>query len=323
MFDNTFHISPTFATILHFAGQHKQRPIPTRWYHDPDASLSFPETPEEPIMENTHDSYEWEQAILSYKEWDHPFSLWLKKYYDQPQQTVILSHLIAKHLQACESFGAQFVTIADPAHYPESLRHLPNPPFGFSYLGELPHPNSLSIAIIGSRRASQFALEQSYRLGELISQRMKHICVVSGGAYGCDIAAHKGCLAYDKDPCQTSVVFAGGLGCLYPAGNLGVFSQVIRHGGSLISEKFWFTPPKPYDFPIRNRLISGLSEKIIVIHATLKSGAMSTCHHALDQGKEIYALCPPGNDVTMDGNQQLIDDGAHMFFSVDELLWNL
>lgn len=303
-------------TILHIASQHSGSKPPTISYDglvSEDKTNSSIPLDEEAWIEQIHDLFEFCE----------PARNWLKQKYETEEKIFILAKLISNHLSECRKNGAQYITLADHNVYPRSLSYIPNPPLAFSYLGTLPKNDQLCIAIIGSRKASHKALQESYHLGELLTNHNSHICIVSGGAYGCDIAAHKGCLTSLKKNCSTAVVFASGLGCLYPKGNLPIFSDLVKRGGALISERLWHESPRPYDFPIRNRIISGLSQKIVVIHAGIKSGAMTTCIHALEQGRDIYVLIPPLNDQTMDGNYKLISEGANIFYTAEEFMWNL
>jgi DNA processing protein len=108
-------------------------------------------------------------------------------------------------------------------------------------------------------------------------------------------------------------VFAGGLGQLYPKGNLDVFRQTVQRGGILISERLWNTPALPMDFPVRNRIVSGLSPETLVIEANRRSGALITARLALDQGRDVGVLNLPQNYQGGAGNHWLVDQGAMKF----------
>ncbi|MFK7824744.1 MAG: DNA-processing protein DprA [Oligoflexales bacterium] len=204
--------------------------------------------------------------------------------------------------------------------YPKLLAHIPDPPLLLSGLGNLSLLRTPSISVIGSRRATVETLRECYELGIRLSQFS--INAVSGGAYGCDIATHLGVLSASDGTCLATTVFAGGLAHLYPKGNLHAFREIIQHGGLCISERLWAQAARPADFPIRNRIISGLSYELLVMQAAPKSGSLITARKALDQGREVLVLRPPSMDFDAGsgGSKELIVDGAYSFGSVDELL---
>jgi DNA processing protein len=268
------------------------------------------------------DPYFWFEILGEFLKTQIPSALWLSKLYPTGDTQWVLAKLMGGHMDRCKKEGATYITMGCE-RYPRRLRSIPAPPLALTFLGDPPAHHVPALALVGSRRASFGAIKESYGVGQLIPRITSPVYLMSGGAYGCDIAAHKGCLSTDRNPLLTGTVFAGGLGELYPKGHLGIFSQLVQRGGFLVSERFWFETPKPYDFPHRNRIISGLSQKVIVIHAGVQSGAMTTCSHALDQGREILVLHPAQGDDTMDGNLKLISEGAVMFYNSQELLCHL
>jgi DNA processing protein len=173
------------------------------------------------------------------------------------------------------------------------------------------------IAVIGSRQASAFSLDVSFRLGFELAKRSDDTSIVSGGAWGCDIAVHEGALASCKNPCPAIVVFAGGLKNLYPRINKNTFEALGKHNALFLSERLWDQPARPRDFHARNRIISGLSQQIIVVQAGIRSGAMITAKAALDQGRDVLVLVQPFDDIRADGNKQLLLDGAAGFHSAE------
>ena len=201
--------------------------------------------------------------------------------------------------------------------YPKLLAEIPDRPLCLFYRGNLSLLEEDMIAIIGSRKASYEALEQSYKASKTLSQERK--VVVSGGAYGCDIIAHKGSFEPTSKKYQTVVVLSGGLSKLYPSGNQKDFLTFLEHGGLLISERLCHQGSKPYDFPIRNRIISGLCETTLVMDAALKSGSMITAQKALDQGRNVLVLKPPILGNRSLGIQNLIEEGARSFSNAHEL----
>lgn len=203
--------------------------------------------------------------------------------------------------------GASLVTI-DQTLYPSLLRYISDPPLVLSVLGNTANLEGVCESIVGSRQASAFALRESFHLGRYLSQ--KGIVVVSGGAIGCDIAAHRGVLASGGSDAKAIVVFAGGLSALYPKVNSYWFKNLIDRGATFVSERLITAPCRRWDFAARNRIIAGLSNRLYVMQAASASGAMVTARLALDQGREVIVLVHPPGDVRALGGTSLINDGA-------------
>jgi DNA processing protein len=226
-----------------------------------------------------------------------------------------LAAVVAHNIARLEVAGGQLLTPASP-DYPPLLRRLSDPPLALAILGDPAVLRLPSVSVVGSRQASGLAMQASFHAGKQLAQA--GYAVVSGGAYGCDIAAHHGALAgrpraedgQPQPPVPAICVFAGGLSQLYPAGNTAVFTLIRRGGGILLSERLWDAPSRPPDFPIRNRLIAGLSSLTVVMQAAERSGAMVTARLALDAGREVAALIHPEGDVRACGSNALLADGA-------------
>jgi DNA processing protein len=205
--------------------------------------------------------------------------------------------------------GGQVVAFHSP-HYPPMLRHIPDPPpclYAMGSCSRLAAPST--VAVIGARRASPISEQRSRDLGVLLAQL--GFVVVSGGAFGCDVAAHAGALSVSAQ--CAAVVQAGGLRTLYPTAHLGLFARIVKEGGVIISERLFSDQARRFDFPIRNRLIAGMAETTIVIESTVKSGSMTTVAHALTQGRTVLTAAPPDDhDVRFSGNRQLIADGSEV-----------
>lgn len=247
------------------------------------------------------------------------FTKWLCHHFPSKEHVIFLNKLLFTHLKHCKAYGGVYLTKGDDDLFPQMLKDIPTPPLGISLIGALSSLHQKKIvSIVGSRKASHEALAEAFLLGRLLSE--ENICVVSGGAYGCDIAAHRGCLATKEKNVQSVVVLAGGLGVMYPSGNLLTFKELLLRGGTILSERLWYERPRAYDFPRRNRIISGLAHHVALIHAGVRSGAMSTCRHTIEQGKELFVLSPFPKDLTMDGNYQLIEEGASLFYSAEEFV---
>jgi DNA processing protein len=144
--------------------------------------------------------------------------------------------------------------------------------------------------------------------------------VVSGGAIGCDIAAHEGVLQNTKNPAGAIIVFAGGLSSRFPRCNERVFRSVLDHGGLFVSERLWYQDVLPRDFPSRNRIVSGMCEATIVMGAAMRSGSMITAQEALEQGRDVFVFEPSDTDIRFDGSRSLITEGAQAFKEAAEVL---
>lgn len=190
-------------------------------------------------------------------------------------------------------------------YYPEKLRCIDSPPKELFCLGNLELMNAKSIAIIGSRDYSNYgeraAKDFSYNLAK------NNICIISGLAKGIDSFAHEACLVAGG---KTIAVLGSGLDVIYPKENLGLFNKIILNDGLVVSEYPLGTKPQKQNFPARNRIISGLSDGILVIEAKEKSGTNITVDFALEQGKDVFVV--PGNiySKTSNGTNFLIKEGA-------------
>ena len=225
--------------------------------------------------------------------------------------THVVKNLQAE-LQRCADplAGPYSIVTYYDANYPDLLRQIIDPPAAIFCCGNLQALERPCVGLIGSRKASRYASKLAYDVAVMLADRGYQ--VVSGGAYGCDAAAHWGTLGTSIDPVPTTAVMAGGLETLYPRGNRHLFEQIRVRQGLFLSERLWHASCRPYDFPIRNRIIAGLSLGTIVVQAAKKSGAISTANLALQQGREVVVVDSPGLDIRFEGNRQLIDAGAPM-----------
>lgn len=207
-------------------------------------------------------------------------------------------------LATCKMNGWQVVPYDDP-HYPERLRSIFNPPAVLYVDGELPDiDNSIVIGIVGTRRASDYAVKAADVMSRGIAER--GAIVASGGALGVDTAAHNGAMLAGG---KTIVVLGCGLGTKYLMENKPLRDAVVKNG-ALITEFQPFTPASKYTFPIRNRIISGISLGVLVVEASVKSGSLITANYALEQGRDVFALPCSILDPAFAGTNKLIDDGA-------------
>jgi DNA processing protein len=213
---------------------------------------------------------------------------------------------------AATARGFLFVPWNDP-RFPAALLALPDSPPGLWYRGALGVLSAPVVAIVGSRRGSPVALETAARLGEQLAS--KGVTVASGLARGVDSAAHRGALRAGV----TAAVLGSGLGRVYPREHAGLATEIAARG-VVVSEYPPETPPLPFHFPMRNRIISGLSRAVVVIEAAEGSGSLITAACALEQGREVMAV--PGNVLSgrNRGGHALIRDGAKIVENADDIL---
>jgi DNA processing protein len=199
--------------------------------------------------------------------------------------------------------GSEFIPITDPS-YPGRLRNIPDPPPYFYFSGDPGIFENPCFALVGSRKPSDYGL----RVAGDIAGRLAAagVTVISGLAHGIDSTAHEAAL---KSGGKTAAVFGNGLDIIYPPGNRKL-SDRIREKGCLISEFPRGTKPERFNFPIRNRIISGLSDGVLVVEARAQSGALITANLALEQGRDVMAV--PGNidSELSEGPNNLLRSGA-------------
>ena len=203
----------------------------------------------------------------------------------------------------CEALGISIVTLAD-AEYPSILRRIPDPPLVLYVKGKLPDLEQTSgIGIVGTRKATPYGLMAAEHFGYGLAKA--GCTVVSGMALGADGAAARGAL---KAGGKTIAVLAGGLNICYPPEHNFLMGDILL-SGAVISENPPGTPHDGFRFPIRNRIISGLSRGVLVVEAPLRSGALITARLALDQGREVFAVPGAINAPGSAGCNRLIRDG--------------
>lgn len=209
--------------------------------------------------------------------------------------------------------GIRFVTPLD-AEYPERLLHIHGYPMGLYVRGELPDPNLPAAAIVGARGCSEYGSQLAETFAEMLAG--ERVQIISGLALGIDGAAHKGALKAGAD---TFGVLGCGVNICYPSAHYKLYGQMITHGG-IISEFPLDAGPLRAHFPMRNRIISGLSDVILVVEAKEKSGSLITAELGLEQGKEIFAVPGRVTDHLSGGCNRLIQQGAHMAISPNDIL---
>lgn len=209
--------------------------------------------------------------------------------------------------------GIRFVTPLD-LEYPERLRHIYDYPMGLYVRGRLPEDGIPTAAVIGARACTAYGRQSAEYMGSGLSGN--GVQVVSGLALGIDGAGHEGAI---RGGGSTFAVLGCGVNICYPKTNYKVFEQMIERGG-IISEYAPGEEPCARNFPVRNRIISGLSDVILVIEARQKSGSLITAHLGLEQGKEIFALPGRITDPLSEGCNDLIKTGAGILTSPADVL---
>ena len=208
------------------------------------------------------------------------------------------------------------VTLGDPA-YPPLLLHTADPPLLLHAIGDLARLAAPSVAIVGSRAASAQGREHARQFARQLSQR--GLTVVSGLALGIDGAAHVGAL---EGPGRTIAVVGTGLDVAYPTRHAALAERIGREG-LLISEYSLGTPPLPFHFPQRNRLIAGLALGTLVVEATVQSGSLITARLAAEMGREVFAVPGSIRAEQAQGCHELIRQGARLVETVDDILEEL
>ena len=219
-----------------------------------------------------------------------------------------------KILEDCARQGIHLLTYQDAA-YPERLRNIPDPPIVLYYKGTIPNvDDSPAIAMVGARKATPYGLLQAKKFGYQLSNG--GAIVVSGMARGIDTLSLEGALTGG-----TPVI--GVLGCgidrIYPPENGGLYQDVIAHGW-LVSEYPPGTPPDARNFPVRNRIMSGLASGVLVVEAGPRSGSLITASRALEQGRDVFAIPSNIGMEVGEGNNQLLREGAILVTSGQDVL---
>lgn len=189
--------------------------------------------------------------------------------------------------------------------YPEKLEHIYAKPQNLYVLGNEKLLDEKSIAIIGCRDCTNNGALNAYKFGYELAER--GICIISGFARGIDTYAHKGAIAARG---KTIAVLGCGLDIVYPAENLELYKEILLFGGAIISEYPLGSKPEKLHFPNRNRLISGLSDGVLVVEAKKRSGTLITVDYALEQGRDVYAIPGDISNSNSYGTNELIKEGA-------------
>lgn len=202
--------------------------------------------------------------------------------------------------------------------YPEKLNNIFAPPAKLYLVGDEQILNKPAIAIIGCRDASDYGKKVAFNFAYELAK--KGIVIISGLARGIDTYAHLGAV---KANGKTIAVLGSGLKHIYPAENKQLCNEIVQKGGTIVTEYEPHVKPLGTNFPTRNRIISGLSNGVLVVEAKQKSGTLITVDYALEQGKNVFVV--PGNitSIKSHGTNELIKQGAKPVTNINEILEEL
>ncbi len=221
---------------------------------------------------------------------------------------------LEQELEFAVKGGVKIITLAD-SDYPEILKEIYDPPLCLYVRGILPEFDNKAIAVVGSRRVSNYGRKMARYLSESLGYA--HWTVVSGLAYGVDAIAHQACLDAHG---ITIAVLGSGLARIHPQDHIPLARDIIRQGGAVISEFPMDFPASRQSFPRRNRIVSGLCRSTLVIEAGLKSGALITANCALEQGRSVFAVPGQADNPQAKGCNKLIRDGAVLTEDIEDII---
>lgn len=236
------------------------------------------------------------------------------------QMTRILAsrneNTINGYIQELADKGIRFISVNNE-EYPYLLKQIYDPPIGLYMLGAFPDDSLPKVSIIGSRKCSQYGITATYKISKDLAKN--GVVIVSGMARGIDSMAHKAALDAGG---LTIAVLGSGVDVCYPPENKGLMREIAKNG-CVISEFPPSTEPYKAHFPIRNRIISGLSHAVAVVEASKQSGTGITVNQALDQGRDVFAI--PGNITSKmsQATNQMIKEGAYPLTEASDILFRL
>ncbi|GIX46622.1 MAG: hypothetical protein KatS3mg131_0833 [Candidatus Tectimicrobiota bacterium] len=228
-------------------------------------------------------------------------------------QAVQRGQAFARYMQRLATEPVQVIPFVD-ARYPRPLRWIPDPPPVLYVRGTLVPEDELAVAVVGTRKPSAYGRLQAQRLSaELVRCGLT---VISGMARGIDSLAHASALEAGG---RTLAVLGSGINVVYPPENRRLYTAISEQG-AVLSEFPLDTKPDRWNFPRRNRLISGLSLGVLVVEATTTSGSLHTARHALEQGREVFAVPGRVDSPSSRGTHGLIKHGAKLVEDVEDIL---
>lgn len=223
-----------------------------------------------------------------------------------------------ENLEKYESYmnqnNIQLITIFDEI-YPKRLKNIYDKPIVLFAKGNLQLLQKGGIAMVGSRECSVYGKETAKKLAYNLAK--EDVCIISGLAKGIDKYSHVGALEARGN---TIAVIGSGLDYMYPYENKNLYERILKNKGLIVTEYIIGTKPSRINFPARNRIISGLSDGIVVVEAKERSGALITVDFALEHGKEVFAV--PGNidSISSKGTNELIKQGANVVTGYEDIM---
>ena len=231
-----------------------------------------------------------------------------------PETANALPFNAEKEIEICGQKGIDFLLYTD-GDYPAILKEVADPPLLLYKKGTFLESDRNAIAIVGTRHPSFYGRTQAKRFAQELAAR--GLTIVSGLARGIDQIAHDGALHVSYG--RTIAVMGCGLDVIYPKEHEGLFKKIAERG-VVLSEYPLGTPPLPENFPRRNRILSGLSYATFVVEAHSRSGSLITAHQAVEQGREVFALPGPVDQLTSRGTHQLLKEGACLAETPEDIL---
>lgn len=216
-------------------------------------------------------------------------------------------------LKRIDNCKARVITYLDE-EFPTNLKFIKDSPKVLYVKGQLMPKDEISLAIVGARKSTVYGRWVAEKISNELAEL--GITLVSGMAKGIDTQVH---ISAVNNKCRTIAVLGCGVDIIYPSSNREIYDK-IQDNGCIVSEFPLGTQPLPYNFPQRNRIISGLSLGVVVIEATEKSGSLITAHHAMEQGKDVFAVPGNINSIFSRGTNLLIKDGAKLVMTIEDII---
>ncbi len=232
----------------------------------------------------------------------------IRDFEDWPRWDAVLERLV--------NLGGEVITFVD-SRFPAALRQIPYAPPFLYVKGSILPTDELAVAVVGTRKPSYYGRRVSCRLATDLCRQQ--VTIVSGLARGIDTAAHQAAVDFGG---RTLAVLGCGLDIVYPPENKELYRLIPEHG-ALISEFPLGAPPEARNFPIRNRIISGLSRGVVVVEAGTQSGTHITANYALEQGREVFAVPGPIDSPGSIGPHRWIQQGAKLVREASDILEEL
>lgn len=223
---------------------------------------------------------------------------------------------IIEEQRRMKEHGISLLTLEDES-YPPALREIHDPPFLLYIKGDIRPSDAAALGVVGSRRTTHYGKEQARKLSFQLARA--GFCIISGLARGIDTAAHEGALAAEG---RTIAVLGSGIGNIYPPENAALADKIAENG-AVISEFPVLYVPDKQSFPLRNRIVSGMSQGLLVVEAPARSGSLITANQALEQGRAVFAVPGPIDRPTSEGCNRLIRQGATLVCSARDIIEDL